>query len=229
MKKKILIIILSSLLLALSGCGADSPATSTDAAMDESAAYPFSDISGLSFSDVFAYAGPYVEDGSNEDVDNVAAVRVANRSGQSIQYAAFTVSTGAGDLHFTCTTLLPEQSVLLLEQSRAVYTGAAANEVKIDEKTIFSEEPTLYPDTFSVSVSGHVMTLSNVSDQPVPGDIYVYFKRCDEQGYLGGITYRVHFTDLAAGAQVSKSSQNLSEDECEILFIGCANPPEVRS
>ena len=229
MKKLISIIILSSLLLALSGCGFGSPATSTDVAENESEAYPFSDKSGLMFSDVFLYAGPYVEDGSNEEVNNVAAIRVANRSDQLIQYAELTVSTGAGDLHFTCTTLLPEQTVLLLEQDRHACTGAAVNAVKIDSKTYFSEPPTLYPDTFSVSVNGHVMTLSNISDQPVPGDIYVYFKRCDEQGYVGGITYRVHFADLAAGAQVSKSSQNLSADNCEILFIGCANPPEVRS
>ena len=79
-----------------------------------------------------------------------------------------------------------------------------------------------------VSVNGHVMTLRNLTSRAVPGDIYVYYKRADARGYLGGITYRVRFSDLAGGAEVSKSSQNLSVTDCDILFIGCENPPEVQ-
>ncbi|MBQ6118121.1 MAG: hypothetical protein IJK98_02715 [Clostridia bacterium] len=238
--KKIMITALAlALALSTAGCAGHTPgqegrpATATDAA-GESAAVPeetteafVTETDGFAFSDLFAYAGPYVEDGSNEEVDNVAAIRVENRSGQALRYAEITVSTGAGDLHFTCTTLLPGRSALLLEQNRAAFAGSAANGIRFDSKGFFEEAPTLYPDTFSVSVNGHVLTLRNITSRPVAGEIYVYYKRSDSQGYLGGITYRVRFADLAAGAEASMSSQNLSVQDCDILFIDCENPPEA--
>ena len=226
MKRLIPILLALSVVLPLFGC-AKKPSDPQEGASE--AAYRFTDAEGLAFTDLLAYSGPYLEDGSNEELQNVTAIRVANRSEQQIQYAEFTVASTAGDLHFTCTTLLPGKTMLLLEQNRTPFTGAAVNGVKTDNRLLFTDPPSLYPDTFSVSVSGHVMTLRNLSESPVPGNIYVYFKRVNGEGYVGGITYRVHFSDLAAGAEASMSSQNLSGSECEILFIGCENPPEVRS
>ena len=223
MKK--MIPVLLAVVLLLVGCGKQTH-TPTDADTQTTAALSFTDVDDFSVSEVFAYTGPFVEDGSNETLSNVAAIRVQNRSEQAIRYVEFSVPTGAGELRFTCTTLLPGKSVLLLEENRTVFTGAAATGIQTGGKIYFDEPPTLYPETFEVVVSGHVMTLRNLSDKPVPGDIYVYYKKTDADGYLGGITYRVHFSDLAAGREASQSSQNLSDD-CEIVFIGCANPPEV--
>ena len=205
-----------------------SDATEDHAATPEDAAEEFPlEAQGFALSDVYAYSGPYVEDGSNEEVVNVAAVRVENRTGQPVRYVEFSVSTGAGALHFTCTTLLPGRTAVLLETDRASFTGSAAYGVRVDSVAWFDESPTLYPDTFSLSVSGHVMTLRNLTSRAVPGEIYVYFKRTQGKDYLGGITYRVRFADLAAGAEASVSSQNLSVNDCDIIFIGCENPPEA--
>ena len=237
MKKTLFLFLALSFLLALCGCaghtsGLKTKTTATDAeggtAVPEETTEPFVfEKEGFAFSEVFSYSGPFVEDGSNDNVENIAAVRVENRTGQALRYAEFTVMTGSGELQFTCTTLFPGRAALLLEQNRAAYTGSAANGIKVAAKGMFEETPTLYPDVFSVGVNGHVMTLRNLTSAPIPGEIYVYYKRTNAQGYLGGITYRVRFADLAGGSEASKSSQNLSAQDSDILFIDCENPPEA--
>ena len=213
----------------LFGCGkktSEEDLAATTAALSE---YRFTDVNGLDFTAVFSYRGPYVEDGTNENLENVSAIRVLNSSEHTVRYAEITAFTGMGELHFICTTLLPGRNALLQEVSRAPFLGAQTTQVKVDSKVDFDSPLTLYPEVFDINVENGVMTLKNNSPVPVPGDTYIYFKRFDRDGYVGGITYRIGFSDLAAGATVSRSSENLSENDFDILFIGCENPPEVKS
>ncbi len=225
----ITVLLLTVLLSA--GCAAkpSGPSAEQTSQPEETTSLLYSDLSGFAIGSPFAYAGAYVEDGSGDALENVAAIRVENVSEEAIRSVQFTMDTGAGELRFVCTTLLPGRRALLLEQDRRPYTGAAVNGMTVSDKIVFAEPLSLYPDTFQLSVSDQVMTLKNISSAPVAGDIFVYFKRCDAQGYVGGITYRVRFSDLPAGAQASMRAQNLDEKDCDILFIGCENPPEVQS
>ena len=216
--------------LLLAGCGAkpSGPSAEQTSLPEETTSLLYQDLSGFAVGSPFAYTGAYVEDGSGDALENVAAVRIENVSEEAIRSVQFTMDTGAGELRFVCTTLLPGRSALLLEQDRRPYTGARVNGITVDDKIVFTEPLSLYPDTFRLSVADQVMTLKNISSAPVAGNIFVYFKRCDAQGYVGGITYRIRFADLPAGAEASMRAQNLNEKDCDILFIGCENPPEVQ-
>lgn len=212
------------------GCGKKPSEKETDATTAANLSeYRFTDINGLDFTAVFSYQGPYVEDGTNEQLENVSAIRVLNNSDRTVRYAEITAFTGMGELHFICTTLLPGRNALLQEVSRIPFNGTQTTQVKIDSEVDFDSPLTLYPEVFDINVENGVMTLKNISPVPVSGDIYIYFKRTDRDGYVGGITYRIGFSDLAAGASVSRSSENLTENDFDILFIGCENPPEVKS
>ena len=226
MKKTLSLTLILLLTVGLFGCK-KTPAEETTAADPASNApeYSITDGNGLDFTPVFAYSGAYVEDGSNEELSNVAAIRVKNSSDRLIRYLELAAETDGGELHFTCTTLLPGRTALLQETSRAPFTGGETKTVRSVGETDFEEALTLYPDTFQLAVKGNVLTLKNVSAAPVAGEVFVYYKRADTEGYVGGITYRVRFADLAPGASVSRSSSNLSEKDCDILFIGCENPP----
>ena len=186
-------------------------------------------VNGFAFGELSLYNGPFVEDGTNEAVQNVAAIRVENRNDSALRYAEFTVYTNMGELNFICTTLLPGRTALLLEQNRTAYKSASVSSVSVKSELFFSEPPTLYPNAFSLTVGEQVLTLKNVSGAPVPGDTFVYFKRYDKQGYVGGITYRVRFTNIPAGQSLSQSSQNLSPADCDLIFIECQNPPGAAS
>ena len=221
------------LLFSLSGCknkpsGEGETGTSVPAPTGETVAEAFV-VNGFAFGELSAYNGPFVEDGTNDEVQNVAAVRVENRNDTALRYAEFTVYTDAGEFYFTCTTLLPGRTVLLLEQNRAAFKTAAVSSVSVKSELFFTEPPTLYPNAFFLTVGEQVLTLKNISGASVPGDTYVYFKRCDKLGYVGGITYRVRFTDIPAGQTLSQSSRNLSQGDCELVFIECQNPPKEAS
>ena len=226
LKKSLCVLIAFVLPFIACACVKNGPAPETEPVTppQETVSAVF-EANGFVFGGIFAYEGPYVEDGSNETVYNVAAVRVENKNTTALRYAEFTFATGAGDLRFICTTLLPGRSALLLEQGRAPYTGASVSGVSVGSELFFSEPPSLMPEAFSLTVENKVLTLKNISGVPVPGETYVYFKRCNEQGYLGGITYRIRFTDIPAGGTMSQSTQNLVPSDCDLIFIECQNPP----
>ena len=204
-------------------CACDKNAPSDETTVTETAAdaaeYPLSDGDGLLFTQPFAYAGPYVEDGSDDEVGNVAAIRVKNDSDRAVRYATFIVQTDGGELRFVCTTLLPGSAALLLEQDRTPYRGEKAALVKTEERADFEEAPSLLPEYFTLSVKNDTLTVQNVSGLPVQADLYVYYKKKDAEGYVGGITYRVRFSGLGVDATLSQASSHLSETDCELLFV----------
>ncbi len=226
----------SFVMLLASGCCKKTPGEKTETSLPEKVEivsaeneYSFIDTDGLVFTDVISYSGPYVEDGSNEYVRNVSSIRVSNRSNKALRYAEFSAQTGAGEMLFICTTLLPGHNVLLLETDRRGFTGAETKSVKKENVLFFDTMPGLHSEIFELSVADKVLTLKNISEKDIPGDISVYFKRVDENGYLGGITYRVRFADLLSGASFSQRSDNFSSSDSEIVFIECKNLPECDS
>lgn len=219
------VIILLSLVLVLTACS--SQTVSEESTTAENASYAV-ETEGLAFGELFAYEGPYVEDASDQQVGNVAAIRVVNNTDTAVRYALITASTTAGELHFTATTLLPGRPVILLESGKAPYTGGELTGIMISDKVLFNDPPQLYQSVFEITPEDGYITLRNISHEDVNGEIYVYFKRVDNSGLLGGITYRVGFSDLAAGASLTRAASNMRVSDCAILFIECQNPPEAQ-
>ena len=64
-----------------------------------------------------------------------------------------------------------------------------------------------------------VIGIKNVSGKDL-GTVYVYYKYFQEGGaYLGGITYRVKFENVKAGASVEEKTSHFSKNSSEILMV----------
>ena len=63
---------------------------------------------GFSIVGIGAYNGAYVEDGSDEYVDNVMMVVIENKGERNIQLAEFNIN---GKYEFELTTLLPQETI----------------------------------------------------------------------------------------------------------------------
>lgn len=172
------------------------------------------------FSKMFSYSGMYVEDGTDEPETGIAAIRIKNNTGEPCRYAEIKVMTDDGDFEFVFTTLMNGESVTVLEKNKRKYNEKAkVNSISIEKKSGFEEIPDLFENIFELTVNDKVINIKNVSDEDIAGTVYVYYKNIDENGLLGGITYRVAFDSLKAGELKQASSKHLSKENSIMEFI----------
>lgn len=176
--------------------------------------------SGFRFSELFSYSGKYVEDGTDDIESNIAAVRIENNTGKTCRYAEVSVLTDDGVFEFEFTTLKDGECVTVLEKNRKHYTRSIKiNSISVENKVWFEDEPGLYEDIFELTVYDKVINIKNISKKDIDGTIYVYYKNAEENGLLGGITYRIPFDSLKAGELKQASSIHLSKENSVMEFI----------
>lgn len=170
------------------------------------------------------YIGLYMEDGSDTFVENVMMIVVQNTSEHAIQYAKITVSGPAGDAVFTLTTLLPGDSVVVLEANRKPYNDQDVyNQATLDNLAFFQETPDAMEDQLQIQPLSGGFNITNISGQDITGEIAVYFKDVAGDTYYGGITYVCRLQGgLKAGETRQIMSSNFSEEGSRVVFIQIA-------
>ncbi len=168
----------------------------------------------------FSYTGLYVEDGSDEIVEKIVAVNVKNSGNKAVQYLAFTLKGSDGkDYVFEVTTLLPGDSVTVLEKNRASYDKDVTYEVSgCDSCAYFTETPSLCSDVIAVTANGHNITVKNLTDKTI-ASCRVYYKNVNGDSLIGGITYTVGYENLEPGQELTAVSKHFDGDSSKIMFL----------
>lgn len=225
-----------SLLIVLSACGkqggepgkTDAPDVSTydaDGTADgtTSAEAPADDgkkNGGIEVLGLSSYTGAYIEDGTDDTVENIAALRIRNDSDRAYQTLTLKVTSNGMVYEFFVTALLPGDELTVLERYRAVFGGTQEiSSFEIAESSYFAEEPSMHEELFTLQLFSGVINLRNDSPTDMPNDVYVYYKAKDASGLLGGITYRVNFGALKSGELAQRASAHLSPENSELLFV----------
>ena len=140
------------------------------------------------------YDGPFFEDGSNDEVADVAALVVENQGGLMVASGAVIVEFGNERMVFELSCLPPGGKVLVLEKERKHYGVEGPVTCYGWTKEEYPEDPGLV-SVESTGLNG--LTITNHTGCTVPG-IAVYYKKFDLKTgmYVGGITYCVTETDL---------------------------------
>ena len=146
-----------------------------------------------------AYDGPYLEDGTEEELVGIAALVLENTSTIGIEYVQVVVSQGGQELTFDATYLPPRSKVLILEKNRAAYSDRPIEGCRCR---------TLIPGTYDwekdqVAVGqgeGFSMTVTNLTDRTLPF-VRVFYKQHDGAAdlHIGGITLSAVIPDLLPG------------------------------
>lgn len=204
---------------------APSPDASTESTVpfeqDVEGASGFSLEGGLEITRFGKYIGLYMEDGSDEFVDNVMMIQVQNTGDQSVQYAKITLTGPNGDAVFSLSTLLPGQSMVVLESARKPYfDGDVYTEAALDNVALFSETPGLLEDRLQIQPLEGGFNITNISGRDIPGEIAVYFKDTAGDTLYGGITYVARIPGLAADEVKQIMSANFTEKGSRVVFIG---------
>ncbi len=164
---------------------------------------------GIKVSPLFSYTGEYVEDNSNENVENVIAVKLINSSEKDYEYVEFTVKTDSGEHKFTASTVLHGKTVTVLCRDK-FSEDEKIESVSVETASTYINEPSLHKDVFKISMGDGTATILNNTDKDV-NNLIVYYKQTDENGYFGGITYRKLIGTLEAGKMYQIPSEHIDE------------------
>lgn len=164
------------------------------------------------------YSGAYVEDGSDEPVENVAALLIRNGSSQYLDLAQLTYDLDGREAIFTVTGLPSGASAWVLEENRLT----ADADTKFTHKntlTSFRNDAVNDLEDLELAFNGTMLKATNTSDQPLQ-NVTVYYKTLHEDGnFLGGITYMTTFGDLEPGQSAEKIAGHFQPDKTQIVRI----------
>lgn len=176
--------------------------------------------------DIGPYTGIYMEDGTDEIVSGVLMMKLLNNGEDTVQYARITMEVNGEIAEFTCSTLKPGDSIVLLEQNRMEYDSAAdyaAEKIACENLALFQEPLSLQEDKISVQILNGAINVTNVSGQDISGRISIYYKNKAAGVYYGGITYRITIEGgLKAGEIRQMMASHFAETGSEIMFVTIA-------
>ena len=150
----------------------------------------------LTIKGITGYEGPYVEDGTDEEVVDIAAISVVNTGQKIVRRACIRLIGEQGDMCFLLTQLLPGETAVVLEQSRQPWVRQQFLHGKAD-----CEESVLQELQVQVNVSPEgLLEISNPTDAPIRNIILMHKTWSDIIGaYLGGITYETKIDEMQPG------------------------------
>lgn len=221
--KKFIPLLLCVCIAALCGCKPDVTET------DKKFAYGYELSSEIDYritiEDIYLYSGEYIEDGSFENCENVAAIKVKNGSDSDIQLIRIKVETDAKELMFEITTLNSGSTVIALEKSKQ---SLADDEKILGIETVnradFDGDVTLKEDSFVIKGNLATVNIKNISTTEIQKDIYVYYKKKDTNGnYFGGITFRTKAEGIRPGEIKQLPAANFDPSDSEVLFVDYAD------
>lgn len=216
MKRSVIAVILVSAML-LSACSALPPDTTGET---ENGLLPVELGNGLTLVGLGSYTGSYVEDGSDDAVSAVMSADVRNDGQQTVLQAEFNLTMAGIRYSFKLSTLPPGETVRLLElQRHSAAPALSTMSTELTSFTAFSEEPSMYPDIFQVSGKNQAITIKNISPEDISGDVYIYYKTAYSDYLMGGITYRVRVSGLAAGESRTGFAGHFSSAYSKLMFI----------
>ena len=158
-----------------------------------------------------SYSGYFIEDGSDKDVSEVAAIVLKNNGGD-LGFAGIGISQGTRSLGFSASQIPAGATMIILEQNGATFSSdpyySATATTQPVEKFEMSEELVTVKDNGDNSLS-----VTNISDKML-SEIKVFYKNYlpEEDVYVGGITYTIKVTDLEPGATMTVSASHYDSE-----------------
>ena len=169
-----------------------------------------------------SYSGIFIEDGSDVEVDNVAAIQVKNTSKKALEFAQIQIYNGDKKLVFDVSSLPANSSAIIMEKNKAPLdksksityggtTGGYTNKLEKDATIKYQK------------VDNNGIKVTNKSNKNIPCVRIFYKYKSSEGYYVGGITYTAKVEDLKAGASQTIYPSHFASDGGEIMMVKAYN------
>lgn len=178
-------------------------------------------VSGLTVESIDLISGMYVEDGSDEVLNDIFTVTFKNTSDRALQYAKLILTIGDENYVFEISTVPAGASVRAMEMNRKIFVPSKGD-VFITQENIswFDMEPSIYENQLEITPTNNGVAVKNISNDTISAPLYVYYKNYSDEVYVGGITYRTGTKEaLAPGETVMLSAKHFELDYSRLMFV----------
>lgn len=163
-----------------------------------------------------AYDGPFVEDGSDDEVTGIAALVLRNTGTHTVTQAGIVLEQGRGQLEFYADTIPPGASVLVLEANRSSYEMSACTACYGMAQTL--DFPTILLDIEPCGMGG--LRVTNSTQTPLYGVQLLHKQWQEPPGvFVGGISYRTKIDVLLPGQSVTVLPEHYADGYSRIVLI----------
>ena len=164
------------------------------------------------------YSGLYVEDGSNEELSDVAMLLIRNTGSQPVEYTQIVITYPSQTLQFYLSALPGGESAVVQERSRLPLpqekpTNASALVVERTEMAIAPE--------ISVTDNGdNTLTVTNLTDKDIP-TVRIFYKYYmeEENLFVGGIAFTVKLNRLGANKSLVVQPAHYTSQNSKIVMV----------
>lgn len=219
MKRKSIIIGIIGImiiLLVLLSVNLDKGETETKASNEKKQTVDIMLGNDISVTEIGSYMGSYVEDGSDEFVENVMYIVVENNGSDYIQMANININR---KYEFELTTLFPGDKMLILEKNRSEYKkNLNVKKTETSNVAFFTEKPQMHTDMLEIEGDDYLINVENVSGKEFPGG-KVFYKNKSGEFLLGGITYAGTIPALKKNEGVKLNANHYLRDSSEFVFV----------
>lgn len=179
---------------------------------------------GLEVTAIGPYTGPYMEDASDEPIENVLMIQVTNKGQDVLQYGEITLLSDENAKEkalFKLSTLEPGQTVTVLEANKQEYNRNVQYTAATSENVaLFPGKLKAYPKKLEIQGMDGGLNVTNISGKDIDGEIVIYFKDCEGDMLMGGITYRGRIPGgIPAGGTTQLMSENFTMENTKVMFI----------
>lgn len=167
------------------------------------------------------YTGIYVEDGTNQQITDVAMLMVRNHGTTALEYAEINVAFGEETLTFHISALPAGEKLVVQESDKKQIpgkdpTGCAA---------LVIQNSNMVASSTSVSVTDDGkggLIIQNLTGEPIP-TVRVFYKyyMADEDVFIGGIAFTLKVSRLPANGSTTVRPSHFSSGSSRIVMISC--------
>lgn len=163
---------------------------------------------GLSVLCTGSYSGAYLEDGTDEQVQDVLCIVVKNNGQQMIEYGRITLSSEGQTAEFVFSGLPVGAAVLVQEKNRlTAFEQTDAFAFSLAECALPGSIVLAFGDDFELYPDDGVLNVKNISGRDFSGDVSVFYKNFAYGLFLGGITYRARISGGIPNGAIAQSMQ----------------------
>lgn len=174
--------------------------------------------SDIKIQHINSYSGIFIEDGSDVEVDNVAAIQVKNTSKKALEFAQIQIYNGNKKLVFDVSSLPANSSAVIMEKNKApldksksiTYGGTTGGYTdKLEKVSTIKYQ----------KVDNNGIKITNKSNKNIPCVRIFYKYKSSEGYYIGGITYTAKINNLKSKESQTIYPSHFDSDGGEIMMI----------
>ena len=182
--------------------------------------FPYSiEGTGIVVEQLGSYDGYFIEDGSDKEVSNIAAIVLKNNGG-NLRFVGIGISQGTRSLVFSGSMIPAGATVILQEQNGAAYSSSdpyysATATTELTDSFGMSEDLVTVKDNAKDG-----LTVTNISGKTLPV-VKIYYKNYlpEENAYVGGITYCITLNDIEPETSTDVSASHYDSKYGKVMEV----------